>query len=105
MSIVQVQASPGRRSTVSEIAHELGCHPSAVVRWLTRGAALKTGERIRLEGVKIPGGWRIVRSDLEKFLAVLTDDSLRPSATDIPKPAPNAARVAKMREELRAAGY
>src|SRR4051812_45513222 len=105
MSAVQVQASPERRSTVSEIAHELGCHPSAPVRWIQRGAVLSTGERVKLRAIATPGGWRIRREDLDAFLEVLTADRQRPEAAAESRPTPKAAHVASMRAGLAANGF
>jgi hypothetical protein len=105
MSAVQVQANPERRSTVSEIAHELGCHPIAPVRWIQKGALVSTGERVKLAGIATPGGWRVRRHDLDTFLEVLTDDRLRPKETPAPKAPAKSARVAAMQAGLSRAGF
>lgn len=105
MSALQVQASPERRSTVSEIAHELGCHPSAVTRWIQKGAALSTGERVKLRAIATPGGWRVKREDLDAFLEVLTADRLRPQPAAESRPTPKAAHVATMRAGLAQNGF
>ena len=69
-----VLADNERLLTTSEVAHILGCHPSAVIRWIQRGTVLASGARLRLEASAIPGGWRVQRSALDRFLAALTLD-------------------------------
>jgi hypothetical protein len=60
--------------TPTQLAHRLGKHPSAPVRWLTKGAILSTGQRLKLQAVRTPGGWLIRRDWCDAFLAALTAD-------------------------------
>lgn len=60
--------------TPTQLAHRLGKHPSAPVRWLTKGAMLSTGQRLKLQAVRTPGGWLIRRDWCNAFLAALTAD-------------------------------
>jgi len=89
----------------SEIARELNLHPSAPVRWCNRGAVLSDQTRIRLKHIRLPGGVRIKREDLDAFIAALTDDRLQTSRAADPKPSPKAPRVAKLKSELAEAGF
>jgi hypothetical protein len=91
--------------TLCAIARLLDCHPSAPLRWIARGSLLSTGERLRLRGVRAPGGWRVRREDLAAFLDTLTADRLRPEETPAPKSTAKSQRVAKMREGLAAASF
>ena len=59
----------------AEIARELNLHPSAPVRWCNRGAVLSDQTRIHLKHIRLPGGVRIKREDLDAFIAALTADS------------------------------
>jgi hypothetical protein len=102
MSAVQVDLEP--LLTTSEVAHILGTHPSACVRWIQKGSLLSSGSRLRLEALATPGGWRIRRSSLDAFLAALTDDrTSKPSAA--PKAPAKSARIARMNGDLVANGF
>lgn len=58
-----------------EAARFVKKHPSAPVRWATRGVLLRDGTRIYLEALKTPGGWRFSRAAIMAFLARLTADA------------------------------
>jgi hypothetical protein len=58
----------------ADIAQTHGIHPSAVVRWMRRGAILSNGSRLYLRFVRLPGGYRIKPEWLDEFLAALTAD-------------------------------
>jgi hypothetical protein len=96
-----VPSIPASLLSLVAIGRELDCHPSAPLRWITRGAQLATGERVKLLAVRTPGGWRVQREDLDAFLAILTTDRLPPADA----PAPSAKRLKKMRADLNAAGF
>jgi|SRR5271157_189733 len=100
-----VQAELETRLTCAQIARECCCDPSAVSRWIQKGAVLSTGEHVKLQAVRIPGGWRVRRSDLDQFLEVLTTDRLRPDTSPEPKPTPKAARLRKVKAGLAEAGF
>ena len=72
MSAVQADLEP--LLTTSQVAHRLGCAPSACIRWIQKGSVLSNGSRLRLEAIAVRGGWRIRQSALEAFLSALTDD-------------------------------
>jgi excisionase family DNA binding protein len=87
--------------TTSQVAHILGCHPSACVRWIQKGSVLADGTRLKLAAVATPGGWRIRREALDAFLERLTADR-----GGDPEPAPKprqSARMAQMYAGLTAA--
>jgi Helix-turn-helix domain len=101
MSVVQTDLEP--LLTTSQVAHILGTHPSACVRWIQKGTLLSRGARLKLEALATPGGWRVRRSALDAFLAALTDDRTGTS-TAAPKAPARSARVARMNANLASAG-
>jgi hypothetical protein len=84
-----------------EIARRLDKHPSAITRWIIKGAALRDGSRIFLEAVRTPGGWNVAPAAMEAFLARLTEDA-RGRA---PRPAIDQAEHAAASAALEAAGW
>ncbi len=104
MSASAVEADLEPLLTTSQVAHRLGCAPSACVRWIQQGSVLSNGSRLRLEAIAIPGGWRIRQSALDAFLAALTEDRAG-KLDDTPKPSAKSPRVAAMRSALAAAGF
>jgi hypothetical protein len=107
MSAAREPADSERLLTLAEIAHELGCHPSGPTRWIVKGVALKSGERIRLEAFRLPGSWRVRRESLDAFLETLTADRARPD-THEPEQRCNqahSARIQRMQAGLAAAGF
>jgi hypothetical protein len=107
MSAAQAQADPERLLTLTEIAHELGCHPSGPTRWIVKGVALKSGERVRLEAVRLPGAWRVRRESLGAFLETLTADraSLDTEAPANRSKQTRSARIERMHAGLADAGF
>jgi hypothetical protein len=97
------QAQPAR--TFTEVAHELGCHPSALTRWTLKGVLLKDGTRLKLEAIALPGSWRVTREALDRFLTTLTADrtSNTPAATAPTKPV-RSARSERVHADLVEAG-
>src|SRR5262245_5802633 len=59
---------------------------SCVLRWVLTGARGPSGERIRLEAVRVGGRWLTTREALQRFAEALTP---RPDAP--PAPAPRTA--------------
>jgi hypothetical protein len=90
--------------TTSQVAHRLGCAPSACVRWIQKGSVLSNGARLRLEAIATPGGWRIRPSALDAFLAALTDDRAGKPA-EAPNMSAKSPRVVEMHSALAAAGF
>jgi hypothetical protein len=66
--------------TTADIAKQRDNHPSAAIRWITRGACLRNGNRIKLRAIRTPGGWRVRQEWLDEFLAVLTNDRQEPDS-------------------------
>jgi hypothetical protein len=102
MSAVQTDLEP--LLTTSQVAHILGCNPSAVVRWIQKGSLLSNETRLFLEALATPGGWRVRRSALDAYLARLTADRTgkpAPAST----PARQTARTERLDAELAAAGF
>jgi hypothetical protein len=93
------RADTETRLTPVNISRLLDCHPSAPVRWIQDGALLSTGERLRLVALRTPGGWRVRREDLDRFLETVTADRLRPDR--VPK---TEKQGRKRREELARVG-
>jgi hypothetical protein len=92
--------------TTSQIAHKLGCHPSAVVRWIQKGSALSNATRHKLEAVATPGGWRVRPSALDSFLEVITADRAgETESAPAEKPARRSERLQRLDSALKAAGF
>jgi hypothetical protein len=90
MPSVQAQTQPARPLTFTEIAHELGTHPSAPTRWAIKGVRLRDGSLLKLEAIALPGSWRVTRESLDRFLAILTAD--RTNNTPAAATTPNKPR-------------
>jgi len=90
--------------TTSQVAHILGCHPSACVRWIQKGAELSDRSRLKLQALAIPGGWRVRREWLDDFLQRITADRAG-EPVPAPKTSVKTARVQKMRGALAAVGF
>jgi len=98
-----VQAQPAL--TYAQIAHELGCHPSAPARWVLRGVLLSDGTRMKLEAVALPGSWRVTREALDRFLATLTADRMASTpAASAPIKRVRSARSEQVHADLVANG-
>jgi hypothetical protein len=99
-----VEAQPARL-TFTEIAHQLGTHPSAPTRWATKGVRLRDGSLLKLEAIALPGSWRVTREALDRFLATLTADrtSNTPTAT-VPARRPRSAHAEQVHASLLANG-
>ena len=72
----------------TDVARLLGKHPNSVIRWIMQGALLSTGQKLRLQAVRSPGGWLIQKSWVDAFLADLTADRQRPVCRLQPERAP-----------------
>jgi hypothetical protein len=66
---------------IGEAAHLADTHFSTVFRWILRGAKSPTGERIRLQAVRLGGKWVTSRESLKRFTEALT-----PRLEDSPSP-------------------
>ena len=81
----------------ADVARKLKVHVATVSRWILKGVPGQAGgERIRLDAIRIPGGWRILPSDLERFLRVVRHDHA--TATEAPIRVPTeTCRVSRHR--------
>jgi hypothetical protein len=94
--------------TPSIIAYELTLHPSAPVRWIQQGILLTSGERLRLDATRSPGGWRVKREDLNRFLEAITTDRLSPPEPPLPSRrlgGPRRAYLARIDDALNKSGF
>jgi hypothetical protein len=79
---------PGRRNRPVSFA--------CLFRWVTQGAKAPSGDRVRLEALRLGGRWVTSREALQRFAEALTpqgSDSLVPTRT------PNQRRKAAERAE------
>lgn len=70
---------------------------SCVFRWIIHGTAGPDGQRVRLDGARLPAGWVTTRAAISRFTAALT-----PHLADGPPPAIRSPG-ARMRASERAA--
>jgi hypothetical protein len=47
-------------------------HPSTLLRWIVRGAKAPSGDRVRLEAVRLGGKWVTSREAIQRFAEQLT---------------------------------
>jgi hypothetical protein len=89
------------------ISRELHTHPSAPVRWIQDGTLLSTGERVRLEALRTPGGWRVRREDLTRFLEVIAADRRQPDREPktVRQGRKRLEKLAKLDADLKEAGF
>ncbi len=102
MSAVQSDNRP--YLTPCDISRILGCHPSAPIRWLSRGSVLSSGERLKLQAVRTPGGWRIRQDWLDSFLEAMTADRMKDAPETAPRPGRRPGN-AELESRLAAAGF
>jgi hypothetical protein len=74
--------------------------PTSVVRWITEGVRLRSGDRLKLPAVRYPAGWRIAEDDFEQFIARLTADRTGEAASPI-----TAARAEQSIARLQGEGW
>jgi hypothetical protein len=89
----------------ADIARRLNNHPSAAIRWITRGAVLSNGQRLKLRALRSPGGWLVKPEWLDEFLQSLTEDRQLAgdeSASPRPRPRLSAQRRAELERVDRA---
>ena len=89
----------------SDVANLLGVHPSAIIRWMTRGTLLRNGTRLRLQHIKLPGSYRIKRQWLDEYLEALATDRQGADDAPAPKPTRRSQHSALVNAELAAAGF
>jgi hypothetical protein len=72
-------------------------HPATLSRWILTGVRLRSGETLRLNARRLPGGWQVSREAVEQFIERLTADRC-----GAPAPAPAERPVARRRDVERA---
>jgi hypothetical protein len=85
-----------------------GCvNPATVWRWAHEGAKTPTGERVKLEVVRVGMSWLTSQAALDRFVVALTSAST-PSAggrdIKIPNPSKRESRAARANKKLQEAG-
>jgi hypothetical protein len=94
--------------TPTDIARKCQVDPSAPVRWMRKGLALRTGDRLTLRFVCTPGGYRVKSEWLDTFLAAIAEDR---ATTPAPMPKmvetlrQRKQRLARMNADLATAGF
>lgn len=75
--LAEVEAGRGQR--LRELAKTLPPHRrgrpvtlSCILRWITDGASAPDGTRVRLEAVRMPGGWVSTQGAMRRFFQALT---------------------------------
>jgi hypothetical protein len=71
-------------------------NPSTIWRWIREGVVLPSGERVRLEGVRVGGRWLTSVEALARFAAAQTPD------VDLKRPDPPKPPASRMRAAQRA---
>jgi hypothetical protein len=75
------------------------CHISTLLRWILKGAKSPTGERVRLEGVRLGERWVTSREALQRFVERLT-----PQLDEVEdRPVPTTPRQRQLASERAAA--
>jgi hypothetical protein len=111
MTVAASAAAPApAHFSPKEIGERYAAHQMSVTRWITIGAKMTNGSRLRLRATRTPGSWLVTQEDLDEFLAALTADRLRekngtPTAANKARTrAANAARIARMNAACAEAG-
>jgi hypothetical protein len=73
-------------------------HLSTILRWITRGAKAPSGERVRLEAVRIGGRWMTSRQALQRFAERLTPRLDTTAASTTPRTPGQRQRAAERAE-------
>src|SRR5437870_13273988 len=70
-------------------------HLSTILRWILDGALMPSGERVRLDAVRVGGAWKTSAAAMQRFLNALTpqidDDSPEPRTPTARQRAADAA--------------
>jgi len=72
-------------------------NPATVWRWARIGATTPSGQRVRLEVVKVGMSYLTSHAALDRFVGVLTDASMPASTPATTKPAPTRSDSARRR--------
>ena len=99
---------PQAAKIVPPIRHRVGqdgslrpvpTHPSTIVRWMVRGRLLDSGEVVRLDALRTPGGWITTASAIREFFDAITPRHSASTGTH-PITANDAAEAAGRELEL-----
>lgn len=69
-------------------------HLSTILRWILDGVRTASGERVKLEAVRVGSAWKTTAHAMQRFLAALTPSTNSPSVPRTP--------TARTRENKRA---
>ena len=86
----------GRYKSLTEIAeilpsikHNKKLSEASLTKWITLGVRDMSGQLVRLEARRFPGGWKLTEQAVEEFLAKLTKTALDQFDPEDPKHKPN----------------
>jgi hypothetical protein len=65
-------------------------HLSTILRWILKGAKTPTGERVRLEALRLGGRWVTTREAIQRFAETLTPRLDAPPAPALRTPTARA---------------
>lgn len=85
-----------------------GCEhpdPATLTRWILNGIRVTSGCRVKLEAVKLPGGWRTSREAVSRFLAALTDGHQQPAVPLPSSPRRRSRSAEEADRKLREMGF
>jgi hypothetical protein len=83
-------------------------HTSTILRWITKGVRLASGEIVRLEGARLGGRWITSVEAVHRFMERLTAGALGDSATHTPEITTTQQRrreLERVDRELSEAGF
>jgi hypothetical protein len=69
---IMAEVMAGQGIELTDVAKLVPGHPSTAWRWITAGAAMPDGTRLKLEAVRCGGRWVTTKAALRRFLAALT---------------------------------
>jgi len=77
------------------------CHLSTVLRWIAQGARAPSGDRVKLEAIRLGGCWMTSRDALQRFADALTPQQRneRPAMPRSPAARERASRRAERQLE------
>ena len=75
---------------------------ASLYRFIQRGARSVSGERVKLETIRLPAGMRTSTEAVERFIRALNDPDAMPPA---PRSASRKKQVDRAEAELQAAGF
>jgi hypothetical protein len=79
-------------------------HLSTLLRWVSRGTRAPSGQRVRLEAVRLGNRWVTSREALQRFAAALTPQFADTPPTDPRTPGQRRRASERVAARLEAAG-